>query len=553
MSSRASPPSQLNVSAAKSASLKHLLLYSPVPSPSLPSILPRHGKKPPPLNTRKALRAICWLAIGVTIFWVFGLLRRNSSTLVGYTNLPLWYGNGKSFELVGEDQLPNFATPIAITDHKGRHRWTISIPQHLDFPLPAADYADICAQIEGVAHHVATRHKQDHSHQQSYYHNDRNFIDVDEAIKANLLPRSRETLPNSDLFPFCSQSITYVLDATDAGLGSALLGMWLAYGLAQRENRAFFIDDTQFAYGNYSNYFIPPPSPLCRKPPKAYQVPCPHEAKHLVVSAATTSWTFGQAFQEHYSQQEIFDMAREGYEALFGLRSDDAEYVKHKTLEHNLQRTASDALLVGVHIRRGDRHPFEYTYQRGYFPTRNYLEAVDDIRAHTTSRTTNVIVASDDPEVLNNPDLSGTSRAQDRITLASKSSLKDGSVGWEGGFYKDLFWSLGLPLEAQEHRRLGSPLPSRGKKYAPILETSAETSARDYKTNPTKEALQVRELIGRSYLLDLTTLADSDRIVCAVSSHTCRILAVMMGWDRAINKAHWVNIDGNFEWRGFDI
>jgi hypothetical protein len=30
----------------------------------------------------------------------------------------------------------------------------------------------------------------------------------------------------------------------------------------------------------------------------------------------------------------------------------------------------------------------------------------------------------------------------------------------------------------------------------------------------------------------------------------CRILGVMMGWDRMVEKGVWVNIDGDFDWRG---
>jgi hypothetical protein len=30
----------------------------------------------------------------------------------------------------------------------------------------------------------------------------------------------------------------------------------------------------------------------------------------------------------------------------------------------------------------------------------------------------------------------------------------------------------------------------------------------------------------------------------------CKLLAVMMGWENAIVKGRWVNIDGDFEWKG---
>ena len=53
--------------------------------------------------------------------------------------------------------------------------------------------------------------------------------------------------------------------------------------------------------------------------------------------------------------------------------------------------------------------------------------------------------------------------------------------------------------------------------------------------------------------MDLAVLGKaSDRLVCTVSSMGCKLLAVMMGWEAAIEQGKWVNIDGDFEWRGVD-
>ena len=54
-------------------------------------------------------------------------------------------------------------------------------------------------------------------------------------------------------------------------------------------------------------------------------------------------------------------------------------------------------------------------------------------------------------------------------------------------------------------------------------------------------------------MMDLAVLGKaSDRLVCTVSSMGCKLLAVMMGWEAAIEQGKWVNIDGDFEWRGVD-
>lgn len=108
----------------------------------------------------------------------------------------------------------------------------------------------------------------------SYYSVDPNFMDIAEAVEQGILPGNAEssaesrrtsTLPPGRRYhgqenpatsmsqekeresrPICPASLTYVLESTDAGMGKALLGLWMAYGLAKKENRAFFIDDTHW-------------------------------------------------------------------------------------------------------------------------------------------------------------------------------------------------------------------------------------------------------------------------------------------------------------------
>lgn len=153
-----------------------------------------------------------------------------------------------------------------------------------------------------------------------------------------------------------------------------------------------------------------------------------------------------------------------------------------------------------------------------------------------------MVVASDDPDVYESDEFSHASRAQEQIRLASKQHLQtpkpaeggmrnfvDDNVGWEGGFFAGMFWSLGKP----------SSVPA----------TAAETP--DTSLPPTQEALRLRELVGRAYLMDLAVLGrGSDKIVCTVSSMGCKLLAVMMGWEKAIEGGGFVNIDGDFDWRG---
>ena len=297
-------------------------------------------------------------------------------------------------------------------------------------------------------------------------------------------------------------------------------------------------------------------------------VPCPHTARHIVVSGATVKSTFGHSFTDEWEdarkmrvqrQHKIFGLLRTGYEALFKLRTDDAEYVLNRALELYGPMKEDGGLSIGMHVRHGDKHPMEYQYQKDYIPLDRYIDTARDLyidiveggskhkrtpeeakvlfARHTASK---MILASDDPLVYDSPELGPNSiRAQDRIVLATKAALEaaqsqnkknnwiDEISGWEGGFYRNVFFSLGQPVgNAEDTNKL-----SNAEKVP-------------------EQAVKLRELVGRAYLMDLAVLGKADTMVCTVSSVTCRLLAVMMGWDEAIKQRKWRNIDGDFEWKG---
>jgi hypothetical protein len=203
----------------------------------------------------------------------------------------------------------------------------------------------------------------------------------------------------------------------------------------------------------------------------------------------------------------------------------------------------------------------EYQYQKDYIPLARYIDTARDlyidmvengskkskskrstdsnalVTRHTSSK---MVLASDDPLVYESPELGPNSvRAQDRIVLATKAALEaaqqskaknkwiDEITGWEGGFYRDVFFSLGQPVgNAEDLNKVnaGGAVP--------------------------EQAGKLRELVGRAYLLDLAVLGKADTVVCTVSSVSCRVLGVMMGWKSAVQEGRWKNIDGGLEWRG---
>jgi hypothetical protein len=320
--------------------------------------------------------------------------------------------------------------------------------------------------------------------------------------------------------------------------------------------------DRNRPYGKYLTYFASPPTAGCLPPPKTHMVPCPHNARHIVVSAATVGSTFGHSFTDEWEdptkmrvarQHKIFSLARAGFEALFKLRGDDAKYALNRALEVYGPLQQSGGLSIGLHVRHGDVHPLEYQYSSDYIPLDRYIETARDLyidlvesnpsshshsheKRHTSSK---MILASDDPLVYDSPELGPNAlRAQDRIMLASKATLEaahgsgaknpwiDEISGWEGGFYPSVFLSLGQPVG-----------------------NAGDIAALDAHNVP-DSAMRLRELVARAYLLDLAVLGKADSVVCTVSSTACRLLAVMMGWEKAVEEGRWRNVDGEFEWRG---
>ncbi|KAH8731314.1 hypothetical protein GQ44DRAFT_604594 [Phaeosphaeriaceae sp. PMI808] len=567
------------------ASRRGLLSRSPPASPSLPSLIPKHGKKPSQQSHARLVKRILIGCCGVAfILWlVLRQLYSSSQQSMSYVD------DEEEWEMVGGSQLPKEPSALAVQDAKGKMRWTVWIPSHLDFPLRPAQYKEICHQSMEVSKTIRQEAQSASLAKRmlSYYQKDQYFIDVQEAEEQALLPPAKATgRPKgfvedeaiADGFStagqkVCDRTFTYVMETDDAGFGNTLSRLWMSYGLAKAENRSFFIDDTRWPYGKYSFYFMPPPSAGCLPPPKSHMVPCPHTARHIVASAATIMYTFGHSFSDEYEnarkmrverQDKIFGLLRAGYEALFKLKGEDADYVVSRTKELYSHIREEGGISIGLHVRHGDRHPLEYQYQKDYIPLSRYVDTARDIyidlvenksskkrhpialsstpdlfARHTSSR---MVLASDDPLVYESPEIGLNSlRAQDRIVLATKAALEAASgkknpwideiTGWEGGFYRDVFFSLGQPSS----------------------NANDLSSAQANNENVPEQARGLRELVGRAYLMDLAVLGQADTVVCTVSSVSCRLLGVMLGWDAMIGKMEqrrWRSIDGSFDWKG---
>lgn len=482
-------------------------------------------------------------------------------------------------------------TSIILKDSSGTSRWSISISPHIEFPLRPSQYAGLCAEADHIVKQL--RELEVHEHHfggsRGYYEMDSTFIDVGEAVKLGFLPAIDEgkdlaghKSPSEGKNPIgsetrgspqgtgpeavCGRSLTFILETVDAGLGKTLMGLWMSYGLAKEEGRAFFIDDAHWAYGQYTTFFVPPPKAPCLPPPPSHRVPFPHQARHLVVSASTYPWAFGHSFDHQFQDshaskplqsRRAFALARAGHDALFHLATPDADYLSARLLQLESHVRSKGGITVGLHVRRGDCRPREAQYSDSYIPLSTFSNTAQELISLKNDRhdadnegdspaagmsTSRVILASDDPDVYTAPEFASTERAQSQILLASKSALDavrplsarveeepafvkfvEPNVGWEGGFFASVFWGLGNAAAGRS--------AARGLRE--------ERAARP----PSEETLKLREYVARAYLLELKVLGQTDRVVCGASSMGCRLLGVIKGWERGIVGREWVNVD----------
>ncbi|KAM6513125.1 hypothetical protein FALCPG4_015596 [Fusarium falciforme] len=320
----------------------------------------------------------------------------------------------------------------------------------------------------------------------SYDAPDDYFVDVYEAERSGLLPASGKAIrlkarghvigmskASVKHKPVCQSSMTFVLETPDAGLGSTLMMMWTFYGLllncavmlgvldkikvviiiVMEQDRAFFINDSRWAYGTYTDILEAPPAPDCRPPPRHHIVPCPFQARHLAVSVVTAKEIFPALLAKSLRIAETDNGLRDLFE---------------------LAQTGNRdfAPIIGLHIRHGGQHPLEYQYRDGYIPAEVFLQQVVQlVEAHYNSSAAGgakphaiTLLASEDPTVHEEPDFSNVILPQERILLASKDGIEeanpnphmphhfvDETFGCEGGFFAPMFWNLWY--RAQEQRR----------------------------------------------------------------------------------------------------
>lgn len=189
-----------------------------------------------------------------------------SPVLIGDVQFDAVFANAdKQIDLINGAPIPDYPTPLIFQDQHGQPRWTVSIPSSFGFPLQHYEYERICSNNEGVRKSVEAMtgrpsriqgKSRPHFWKRPYYAADKTFMPVDEAESMALLPPMPEgqkhisvvghvNESSSDL-PVCQSSLTFVMETSEAGFGNTLLALWLSYGMAKKEGRTFFIDDSNW-------------------------------------------------------------------------------------------------------------------------------------------------------------------------------------------------------------------------------------------------------------------------------------------------------------------
>lgn len=252
------------------ASRRGLLGASPPPSPSLPSLIPRHGKRQPTASHTRLIKRLLIGGCGVAVL-VWLILRQMYAQ---HQQQAAQYEQASEWEMVGGNLLPEEPSAVIVQDAKGKSKWTVSIPGSYEFPLKPEHYRDICEQsmeLQAQLRDEAQGKSGIARRMLGYYQKDKYFVDIGDAQAEGLLPQTKATgrpkgfvddsaIANKESTygqQVCDRTLTYVMETSDAGFGNTLLRLWMSYGLAKSENRTFFIDDTRWyvvlsAYPNHN-------------------------------------------------------------------------------------------------------------------------------------------------------------------------------------------------------------------------------------------------------------------------------------------------------------
>ncbi|MBW0498135.1 hypothetical protein O181_037850 [Austropuccinia psidii MF-1] len=357
----------------------------------------------------------------------------------------------------------------------------------------------------------------------------------------------------------CNKTLTYLLD-DDFGFTFHLNAITFAAALAKNDSRAFFIVDAEWDRDLWTTYFKTLPDPGCSPPPPTEMVGCPRGSRHWIVTSSILSYHFSDAILQPnfgnnqavdqkiqtapvgiipYTRQPIYDMAREAFSKLFILTTESQRLIhetKQAIIASQVWSSGVDGQLppyISVHIRKGDRHPYDPSHKFDYIPIMDYIDTIN-----STWRKLRDL----DNKLPENPN----------IYLASDTPLS-----------LDQFQAMTPKSWRSFH------LSRAGPKNLSGLAHPHEYAQSHFHAHSVVERVE----FTKGQLIDMAFLAggwpnvkgsielspgNSEKpvsVICTASSNMCQFAALQLGWEDAFEKSKWINIDMPLlhKWEGIEI
>ncbi|KAH9813736.1 hypothetical protein DFH28DRAFT_337607 [Melampsora americana] len=362
----------------------------------------------------------------------------------------------------------------------------------------------------------------------------------------------------------CEKSLTYLLD-DDFGMAFHLNAISLSIALAKQDQRTFFLADGDWDRGLWKDHFLELPLPDCQPPPIEEMKGCPRSSKHWIITSSIFPYHFSTSellttFGNHQSQNQpitqglttrlipyerklIFEMSKESLEENFKLNEENLRLIDETKMEIINSKVWKEveegegegegegklAPFVSVHIRKGDRHPFDPEHKLDYIPIHDYIHAINStwIQSRLTNPKLpifpNVYVASDTPLIMDT--LFGLVPQWNLFHLSQSSSNRLNSISHPHEY-------------SQAH-----------------FHAHSKSERIDY----TRGQIIDMNFLGGSWPSSKIHPLDLSEkplgTICTVSSNICQFAALQLGWNTSFDEAKWINLDLPFthSWTGIEI
>ncbi|KAM0749970.1 hypothetical protein T439DRAFT_43264 [Meredithblackwellia eburnea MCA 4105] len=351
----------------------------------------------------------------------------------------------------------------------------------------------------------------------------------------------------------CDTSLTYIL-TPGVGLFYHLNAIAQAYAFAFLDGRSFFIDDSEWDRGKWTDHFQPLPDQKCSPPSLDKMKGCPRGTRHWALDPMTLHYHFGhESDQEEFSnpraaniwrRKPMFELSRLSFESILLPSDENARLIRMARESMNNITARTGGLYIGAHIRRGDRHPFSWFHHSDYIPIGEFVGKIQE--RWELARVTDTwlpegattFIASADPAFGQQlgSELPPTS---DTMLLSTVSNEELSYISSTREYNQTLFSSLA----PDERIRL-----TRG------MIVDFDLLVGGWRLNDEAMEAGERAKVGKRH-----EIGDRRKkpigVVCTLSSNICKMAAVALGWETAFEQNAWINVDGgsDFDWTPTEV